>query len=106
MIRIQGKRVLTVLAFVMAICVSFQLGLIWSTRSSFSDIVREQLDVESHMQRLQLRELTMNHTTTSTSQANYKSFLITRRSCMQHYDLLMIISSAPGNFERRNKNKY
>ena len=43
MIRIQGKRVLTVLAFVMAICVSFQLGLIWSTRSSFSDIVREQL---------------------------------------------------------------
>ena len=45
MIRIQGKRVLTVLAFVMAICVSFQLGLIWSTRSSFSDIVREQLDV-------------------------------------------------------------
>ena len=102
MIRIHGKRVLTVLAFVMAICVSFQLGLIWSTRSSFFDIVREQLDVESHMQRLQLRELTMNHTTTSTSQVNYKSFLITRRSCMQHYDLLIIISSAPGNFERRN----
>ena len=35
MIRIHGKRVLTVLAFVMAICVSFQLGLIWSTRSFF-----------------------------------------------------------------------
>ena len=102
MIRIHGKRVLTVLAFVMAICVSFQLGLIWSTRSSFSDIVREQLDVENHVQPTQLRELKMNHTTTSTSQTHHKSFLITRRSCMQHYDLLMIISSAPGNFERRN----
>ena len=44
MIRIHGKRVLTVLAFVMAIFVSFQLGLIWNTRSSFFDIVREQLD--------------------------------------------------------------
>ena len=106
MIRIQGKRVLTVLAFVMAICVSFQLGLIWSTRSSFSDIVREQLDVENHVKRIQLRELKMNHTTTSTSQTHHKTFLITRRSCMQHYDLLMIISSAPGNFERRNKNTY
>ena len=82
MIRIQGKRVLTVLAFVMAICVSFQLGLIWSTRSSFSDIVREQLDVENHVQPTQLRELKMNHTTTSTSQTHYKSFLITKRSCM------------------------
>ena len=102
MIRIHGKRILTVLAFVMAICVSFQLGLIWSTRSSFFDIVREQLDVESHVQRLQFRELKINRTTTSTSQVNYKSFLITRSSCMQHYDLLMIISSAPGNFERRN----
>ena len=68
MIRISGKRVLTVLAFVMAICVSFQLRLIWSTLSSFSDIVREQLDVENHVKRIQLRELKMNHTTTSTSQ--------------------------------------
>ena len=72
MIRIHGKRVLTVLAFVMAIFVSFQLGLIWSTRSSFFDIIREQLDVESHVQRLQLRELKFNRTTTSTSQVNYK----------------------------------
>ena len=67
MIRIHGKRILTVLAFVMVICVSFQLGLIWSTRSSFFDIVREQLDVESHVQRLQFRELKINRTTTSTS---------------------------------------
>ncbi|CAH3117839.1 unnamed protein product [Pocillopora meandrina] len=39
---------------------------------------------------------------TSTSQINHKTFLTTRRSCMQHYDLLMIVSSAPGNFKRRN----
>ena len=42
------KRVLTVLAFVIAICVSFQLRLIWSTLSSFSEIVRAELDVENH----------------------------------------------------------
>ena len=43
------KRVLTVLAFVIAICVSFQLRLIWSTLSSFSEIVRAELDVENHL---------------------------------------------------------
>nr|XP_058970088.1 uncharacterized protein LOC131796511 [Pocillopora verrucosa] len=102
MIRIHGKRVLAVLAFLMAIYVFFQLGLIRSTRSSFSDIVREQPDVENHVRQTPLRELKMNYTTTPTSQINYKSFLITRRSCMQHYDLLIIISSAPGNFGRRN----
>ena len=91
MIRIPEKRVLTVLAFVMAICVSFQLRLIWSTLSSFSDIVRKQLDVENHVKRIQLRELKMNHTTTSTSQIHHKTFLITRRSCMQHYDLLQVV---------------
>ena len=95
------KRVLTVLAFVIAICVSFQLRLIWSTLSSFSEIVRAELDVENHVKRIQLRELKMNQTTTSTTQIHHKSFLITRRSCMQHYDLLMIIASAPGNSERR-----
>ena len=102
MIRIHGKRVLAVLAFLMAIYVFFQLGLIRSTRSSFSDIVREQPDVENHVRQTPLRELKMNYTTTPTSQIKYKSFLITRRSCMQHYDLLIIISSAPSNFGRRN----
>ncbi|XP_066019068.1 uncharacterized protein [Pocillopora verrucosa] len=102
MIRIHGKRVLAVLAFLMAIYVFFQLGLIRSTRSSFSDIVREQLDVENDVRQTPLRELKVNHTTTPTSQINYKSFLTTRRSCMQHYDLLIIISSAPSNFGRRN----
>ena len=57
MIRIHGKRVLAVLAFLMAIYVFFQLGLIRSTRSSFSDIVREQPDVENHVRQTPLREL-------------------------------------------------
>ena len=56
MIRIHGKRVLAVLAFLMAIYVFFQLELIRSTRSSFSDIVREQPDVENHVRQTPLRE--------------------------------------------------
>ena len=70
------KRVLTVLAFVIAICVSFKLRLIWSTLSSFSEIVRAELDVENHVKRIQLRELKMNQTTTSTTQGQVYYFKI------------------------------
>ena len=37
---------------------------------------------------------------TNTSQ--HKTTLITKRPCLQHYDLLIIVSSAPANFEKRN----
>ncbi|XP_022787639.1 lactosylceramide 1,3-N-acetyl-beta-D-glucosaminyltransferase-like, partial [Stylophora pistillata] len=113
MILKRGKNILKALAFLVAVYVSFQLRLKWSTRSSFSDIANEEVDVAEYMQWTQLQEPKINQlnsttessssfTTTSIPQMKHKTFLITRRSCMQHYDLLMIISSAPGNFERRN----
>ena len=113
MIRKQRIKILIVLAFVVALCISFQLGLKWSIRSSFSYIAHEELDVAKHMQWIQLQEPKINQlnsttesslsfTTTSTPQIKHKTFLMTRRSCTQHYDLLLIISCAPGNFERRN----
>ena len=39
---------------------------------------------------------------TTHSPFKHRTFLITNRSCTQHYDLLMIISSAPANLKRRN----
>ena len=113
MIRKRDKTVLMVVTLVAATCIFFQLSFLWNSRSSFSEIAREKQDIEKHLQQMVMQEFQMhpfnsaaesssNFTSTSTSQINHKTFLTTRRSCMQHYDLLMIVSSAPGNFKRRN----
>ncbi|RMX50813.1 hypothetical protein pdam_00003157 [Pocillopora damicornis] len=116
MSRKRVRRILVVLALVLTSCVSFQLGLVWNSRSYFSDTVgeelREELNEEGRLQEIVFRELKIDplnstaksssFTTTSLSpQISHKTFLITRRTCMQHYDLLIIISSSPGNSKRR-----
>ena len=48
------------MALVEVICVSFRLGLIWSTHSFFSDIAHEELEVETYMQRMQFEYFKLN----------------------------------------------
>ena len=107
MVRKQTKKILLALFLGMTTYVSFQLVYVWKYR--FTSLASGE-EVDRQMEKIDLRRLTTAPTTstgslTTTSispQIKHRTFLTTRRSCMQHYDLLMIISSAPGNFQRRN----
>ena len=107
MVRKRTKKILLALFLGMTTYVSFQLVYVWKYRLTS---LASGEEVDQKMEKIDLRRLTTalttstgSLTTTSISpQIKHRTFLITRRSCMQHYDLLMIISSAPGNFQRRN----
>ena len=107
MVRKRTKKILLALFLGMTTYVSFQLVYVWKYR--FTSLASGE-EVDRQMEKIDLRRLTTAPTTstgslTTTSispQIKHRTFLTTRRSCMQHYDLLMIISSAPGNFQRRN----
>ena len=107
MVRKRTKKILLALFLRMTTCVFFQL--VYVRKYHFSFLASGE-EVDRQMERIELRRLATTATTstgplTTTSispQIKHRTFLTTRRSCMQHYDLLMIISSAPGNFQRRN----
>ena len=107
MVRKRTKKILLALFFGMTTYVFFQLAYV--PKYSFFFLASGE-EVDRQMERIELRRLATTVTTstgplTTTSispQIKHRTFLTTRRSCMQHYDLLMIVSSAPGNFQRRN----
>ena len=101
------KKISLALFLGVATCISLHLGYLWRNRFSLPALGEE---VDRQLQRIELRRLTTTAktstgslTTTSISpHVKHRTFLITKRPCMQHYDLLIITSSAPGNFKRRN----
>ncbi|XP_067031190.1 beta-1,3-galactosyltransferase 1-like [Acropora muricata] len=101
------KKISLALFLGVATSISLHLGYLWRNRFSLPALGEE---VDRQLQRFELQRLTTTAktstgslTTTSISpHVKHRTFLITKRPCMQNYDLLVITSSAPSNFERRN----
>ena len=111
------KRILIYFAVAIATAVSLQFGFFISTnilsgrwnetsRASTSnlDTFHPELKRDQQFGNATQKETTTppHFTTHSTLQMEHKTSLLTKRSCAQHYDLLILVSSAPANLGRRN----
>lgn len=101
------KKISLALFLGVATCISLHLVYLWWNRFLISTLGEE---TDRQLQRIELRRLTTTAKTSTGSlttasispHIKHKTFLITTRPCMQNYDLLVITSSAPSNFKRRN----
>lgn len=106
------RKILLCFTVALVTALSFQFGFLVSTNffprwrkasTSNSDSSDGGQDIAKQFKGNETTGLTTEspHFTTH-SPFKHRTFLITNRSCAQHYDLLMIISSAPANLKRRN----
>ena len=114
MIRRPRKLLLYLITIALATVAFLQFGFFhltnffsWWYKPSSSNSYTSHAELES----TQLLENATQTTTTtapphftshSTSKFHHETSLITNRSCTQHYDLLILVSSAPANLKRRN----
>ena len=113
MVRRRRKFLLYLITIALITVAFLQFGFLHSTNffSSWHKPSSSNLDT-SHTElksKQQLEYATQRPTTApphftshSTLKFHYEISLITNRSCAQHYDLLILVSSAPANFGRRN----
>ena len=113
MIRRRRKFLIYLITVALTTVAFLQFGFFHSTNffsrwykpsSSDSDTSHTELKTEQQLETTTQTPTTAppHFTSHSTLKFHYEISLITNRSCAQHYDLLILVSSAPANLERRN----